>query len=158
MTRHLESNYGAKGSSEVKGDARPLYSHSGHVVAQVKTDRNKTRFLFKRIDQHKHCLKCPPSIAIDQTVLTQAKDLGAEYVLVMDKNTKETWRTSIATFEEHSLVVNRGHGRQLALCFIHWKHTDPNGGPAPAPPELPLTVIEPKVKQLDLFCEGRMAA
>lgn len=126
---------------------QPLFSQSGHVVATLKTDRNGAKYVSKSIDQTRHALRTPPGLAIDRTVFDQAKAEGAQYLLIRDRVTGETWSASFATMEEHGFPVRRGHGLQLGLAFAFWKHRDPNQ----KGPDLPATITAPKVRQFDLF-------
>lgn len=135
-------------SNQRQQKGRPLFSESGHVVATLKTDRNGTKYVSKSIDQTKHALRTPPGLAIDQVIVNQAKAEGAEYLLIRDRVTAETWMAPLAILEEHGFPVNRGHGRQVGLAFHFWKHRIPYRQGA----DLPETITAPKVKQFDLTC------
>ena len=143
--KHSDNTHVGK-QSHKKG--HPLFSEAGQVVATLKTDRNGTKYVSKSIDQTKHALHTPPGLAIDQVIVNQAKAEGAQYLLIRDRVTAETWSANFATLEEHGFPVKRGHGLQIGLSFAFWKHRNPDQ----KGPDLPATITAPKVKQFDLSC------
>lgn len=107
---------------------QPLYSEQGHIVARLLVDEDGVRYIFKSIDKTKHALRTPPALALDKVVLDQAKLSGADYVVIRDKVTTQTWTASIKTIDKAGFAVDRGFGAQIALTFPYWHCNSPDAG------------------------------
>ncbi len=96
----------------------PIYSN-GRVVGYVKAG-----VFYKSISGSKHFLHKPPAIAFDISTLNDAEKAGAVRVEVYDRETRTTYRATLAHVLDKGFTFNRGWGEQIALPFEGWtKHT-----------------------------------
>lgn len=101
-----------------KKQGEPIYS-GARVVGHVKAG-----IFHKVVSGSKHFLQKPPGIAFDVSSLKAAQAAGAVHVEVYDRETRTTYRASIAHVLENGFSFNRGWGEQIALPFEGWiKHT-----------------------------------
>ena len=92
----------------------PIYSGS-HVVGRVEAG-----VFHKSVSGSKHFLQKPPGIAFDVSSLNDAGKAGAVHVEVYDKETRTTYRATLAHVLEHGRTFNRGYGEQIVLTFEGW--------------------------------------
>ncbi len=98
-----------------------IMGSNGKVVGTVIKDT-----LHKRVNSSKHFLRQPPAIAFDAHCIVKAKKLGANKIMVHDKDTKKRYMASYSLFESSAFRINRGFGEQLALPISMWSILDPN--------------------------------
>lgn len=106
---HKNSSNGRKAQVGI-----PVYS-GGHVVGNVVGNVFK-----KSVSSSKHFLQKPPAIAFGMDSLNAAKAAGAERVEVYDKDTRTTYKASMAHLLENGFSFNRGWGEQWALPLDGW--------------------------------------
>jgi len=103
-------------STNKTGGRKPIPIHAGgHIVGQVKNG-----VFSKTVTGSRHFLKVPPAIALSVDSLHQAQAVGAFDVAIYDKETRTTYRASIAHILENGFELNRGFGLQIALPFEGW--------------------------------------
>lgn len=93
-------------------------NRDGRVIGEVLGD-----VLTKRVRGSVHMLRSPRAWAVDVEALRQAERLGARWVVVLDTETGERYRASVAVFWEHGVNVERGFGLQVALPMDYWQRT-----------------------------------
>ena len=108
----------------------------GKKIVGVIKDGN----FIKRVHSSKHFLRKPPAIAFDIDTLTQAQDLGAIKVKIIDLDTNTIYIASIELIFEKGFVFNRGYGIQIGLTLNYWNTS------SPTQPNLskPTTVFKPQ--------------
>lgn len=93
-----------------------IYLDSGKEIGEV----SGTTFR-KVIEGSKHFLRRPPAIAFDVVTIQEAEKLGAKDIMVVDKETKKKYRTTIFNLWHFGFMFNRGKGDQIALRMPYWK-------------------------------------
>ena len=79
----------------------------------------------KHVDASRHFLRKPyPAIAFDLDTLAQAKEQGARFVEVIDRESGKTYRASLERVWSKGFPVNRNHGEQIALALGEWNQGD----------------------------------
>jgi len=81
----------------------------------------------KRLHSKTHFLRKPRAIAFDLDTLTQAQELGASLVRIVDLDTDLIYIVSIELIYEKGFYFNRGFGDQLGLTLNHWQLESPEG-------------------------------
>ncbi len=74
----------------------------------------------KNVRASVHQLRTPPAWAVDCADLDAAEQAGARYVVILDLESLATFWASIEEIRRHGFVLDRGHGKQLALCLDRW--------------------------------------
>ena len=100
---------------------KTIMGSNGKIIGTVIKDT-----LHKRVNSSKHFLRQPPAIAFDRDCIVRAKKLGANKIMVHDKDTKKRYMANYSDFEAKAIRVNRGFGEQLALPISMWSVLDPN--------------------------------
>ena len=85
------------------------------VVGEVRGDT-----FHKSVYGSKHFLRVPQAIANDVKVLNDAEKAGARWVQILEKESGETYKASIAHIRESGFPINRGFGKQIALPLNGW--------------------------------------
>jgi len=65
-------------------------------------------------------LTTPPAWAVDSLALAEAERAGCRFVLVEERASGRAWCAVLSEFRAHSFVLDRGHGRQVALPLRWW--------------------------------------
>ena len=95
----------------------PVYVGS-HIVGKV------CKGVFRKsVIGSRHFLLKPKAIAFDVDSLSQAERAGADCVEVFDKETRTTFRASIAHIRGDGFLLDRGYGKQIALTMEGWIKT-----------------------------------
>ena len=89
-------------------------SQSGHVVGDVRGG-----WLRKSVVTRRHLLRLHDAWATDVRTIAEARRLGAHGIELRDER-GNTWRASFATLEAHGILIDFGHGQQLALPRRYW--------------------------------------
>lgn len=87
----------------------------GQVVGRLVSG-----WLVKRVRSGRHQLRQPPAWCVDLAHLDELEAAGAVGVLLIDEAGTE-WRATLRAFRKFGLVINRGHGVQVALPLAHWR-------------------------------------
>jgi len=82
-------------------------------------------WLVKRVRTDVHQLRRPPAWAVDASHLRELRRLGAAGVRLVDER-GAMWSASAASFEHYGLLVDRGHGHQVALPLAYWRVRRPD--------------------------------
>lgn len=98
----------------------PLFAYNGRKVASLW---GKT--LVKIVKGTKHMLHHPIGWACDSMVVTTAKNMGAQWFHILDKETKDIYECRLEDFFEKGLNINRGYGDQIVLPIQFWKILQP---------------------------------
>lgn len=98
---------------------------NGQVYGVLDTD---TRTLSRRAHSTKHFLRRPAAIALDADSYDQHR-AQFDLVEVYDLDTQRTYRISARDFDAYRFVVDRGYGRQYAVCLNRWTVIDPHAKP-----------------------------
>ena len=78
-------------------------------------------------------LRSPRGWAVDDSILRQARQLGAVRVRILDTETGASYTAGVDDFDANGVPVDRGYGRQTALPIHFWrKQTDGTTTPARA--------------------------
>ena len=85
------------------------------VIGEVRED-----IFHKSVNGSKHFLRVPKAIANDIKVLNEAEKAGAKWVQILDKETDQTYKATIAHIRESGFPINRGWGKQIALPMNGW--------------------------------------
>lgn len=102
-----------------------FYNPAGRVVGLLTYDDLGEGWLVKRVKTDQHQLHTPLSWCVDQLHLTQLREADAAGVLLTDERGWQH-RASLDTFTRHGFVIDRGHGKQVALPITFWEITDPS--------------------------------
>lgn len=78
------------------------------------------RFI-KSVIGSKHQLRSPAAWAIDAEVFDGDIKPNATEIVVIDKETRIKYRTSVDSFDRLKGELDRGFGRQYFLTLTHWK-------------------------------------
>ncbi len=81
-------------------------------------------WLRKHVDSTRHMLRQPPAWAIDADHLDRLEAVGAAGVRLTDEN-GTVWSADLAAFERYGVLIDRGHGRQVALPLSRWERRRP---------------------------------
>jgi len=76
-------------------------------------------------------LRKPPAWSFHNSVLKQARAVGASLVIVADSESGITYRAPLAAFDTKGIAVDRSYGPQTALPLSAWEVVDPGSSPAP---------------------------
>jgi hypothetical protein len=99
---------------------RPLYNQRGQRCAQITEDPGGGLWLDKTVDCSKHRLRTPPAFAVDAAHLIELARVGGDGVRLTDEHSN-VWTASLADFEHHGFVFDRGHGQQVGLPLARWR-------------------------------------
>ncbi len=110
---------GKRKSQRGKSQIEKVRRADGKVVGEIRGE-----VFYKRLRASKHFLFTPLAIANDLDVLAQAKERGARIVEIFDRESKHTYRASIARIWDKGFAVSRGHGEQIALVLKEWTRDD----------------------------------
>ena len=94
-------------------DVTLLYAN-GRQVAEIRDG-----VLYKRV---RFQLKSPPAWALDEAHLEELRKQGGESIELTD-DSGHVWRATLADFDAHGFLVDRGYGRQRALRLERWAVT-----------------------------------
>lgn len=133
--------------------SKSLFSTTGKRIASLAHDEHGRIYVHKTIKASIHALRTPPGLGMDSYALNQAKEQGAEYVLVLDNETGTKYWTPLETMFSKGFAFNRGFGHQIGLPWAFW-HNAKEMPPGTAPKPLLEIVETPKPKQFDLFDQG----
>lgn len=111
------------------GAIRTLTTLDGKHVATAFRDDEGRVYVYKSLWATRHFLRTPPAVAMDNTILSQAEALGAEYFVILDRDSEGYLWTEAKNFRERSFPVARGHNPQTAVPLGLWKEgkCPPNG-------------------------------
>lgn len=109
---------GGQGQGGSGGASRDhcYYNSRGQVVATLDG-----RTLRKVVRGSVHQLRRPPGWGIDEAILEQARQDGAQIVEILDTETHRVYRASLTDFDRWGLRFNRGFGDQVVLPLSHWR-------------------------------------
>jgi hypothetical protein len=99
-----------------KSQPEPLYAFNGRKIAALWCN-----VLVKIVKGTKHMLRHPMGWACDSMVVIAAKNMGAEWFHILDKETRNIYECSMEDFLEKGIEINRGYGEQIVLPIQHWK-------------------------------------
>ena len=103
-------------SKDILAQRTNIYLDNGKPVGYVERDT-----FYKHVKASIHQLRIPPAWACDVTILEQVEELGTIWMVLIDDETKLTWKTSIQAFwGKGSFEINRGYGRQRVLPLEYW--------------------------------------
>jgi len=99
----------------------PIRATNGRVIGCVRrgefvVPRRRSRHWLRRID----------GWAIDERALQRAAMAGAKTVVVIDLETRATYRTSLGQLLAEGTLLDLGHGPQRALPASHWEIERPH--------------------------------
>ena len=116
---------------------RTIKTSTGRSVCTVQDDEYNRTYSFKRINKEVHMLRYPKqSYAYDESVVHQCGRYGVQYHVLKDKESGQKYYTWHDNFEKFGFIVDRGHGRQLALELKYWTTELPKREVVqPPPPE-----------------------
>jgi len=97
----------------------PIYRADGKIIGAIRGD-----VFIKRVDASKHFLRVPPAIGFDVDAIVTARERGAKFAEVFDRESKHTYRAPLSLIESRGFVVNRGYGHQVALPLKDWTRDD----------------------------------
>jgi hypothetical protein len=86
----------------------------GYAVAEITGG-----VLRKKVLPH-HILRSPPAIAFDDAVLTEAGNVGFNFIEVVETTSGTVYTASREMFEAHKVPILRGYGKQSALPLEWW--------------------------------------
>ncbi len=92
--------------------------------------------LRKHVDASRHFLRRPPAICFDRDVLLEAQSQGVQIVEVIDRESGNVFRASLALIWLKGFRLNRGYGDQVALALSLFNREDdaaPEAAPAMQP-------------------------
>jgi len=92
-----------------------IRNRDGRIVGVIKNG-----ILTKKVDSRIHKLRIVDGYGIERYLLEQAKKNGAEKIRIVETDTEKVREASIKLFEEKSIELDFGHGRQLALAGNYW--------------------------------------
>tara|TARA_Y100000310_G_scaffold87215_1_gene84048 strand:- start:57 stop:947 length:891 start_codon:yes stop_codon:yes gene_type:complete len=102
---------------ELEGlDGRLVYTASGRKMGVVSRG-TFTKF----IKGSEHLLRKPPAIAYDSLPFDTAIKNSCKNLVVVDVETGEEYRTTVAEFISSKFSINRGFGEQYALSLSMWE-------------------------------------
>lgn len=100
------------------GDVSIEIFYAGRVVGETRADG----YFQKVMHFSRHLLQKPkPSIALNVDVLDAAEQQGAHSCEIIDAESGEHYRASIAIIRARGFRVDRGMGLQLALPLTDWE-------------------------------------
>ncbi|HLJ58971.1 MAG TPA: hypothetical protein VKZ50_04490 [bacterium] len=88
---------------------------------------NKHREVYlERLGDMRHVFGPPlvmeAGFAFDVETISDARDLGAEWVIVVTRNGRKRWIARLDAFAEHGQPFRvEGYNAQLCLALRHWK-------------------------------------
>jgi hypothetical protein len=94
-----------------------FYEGSVRPVGEFNLD---TKTFTRRLHSSRHFLKTPPAICFQDSIIKQIKDLGCQSIKVIDSDSGDFYEVDFTTFQEKSILVNRGYGLQCALPLNYW--------------------------------------
>lgn len=100
-----------------------FYNQKGKVIGRLV---GKT--LQKKVKGSVHRLRKPPGWAWDKKVLEEAEKLGGTESEIKDIETGTKYIANLSIFRVHGILINRGHGEQIALPIAYWT-TDEEDNP-----------------------------
>ncbi len=100
-----------------------FYNQRGKVIGRLV---GKT--LQKKVRGSVHQLRKPSGWAWDESVLIKAEELGGTEAEITDIETGTRYITNLSLFHVHGILINRGHGKQIALPIAYWD-TDEEDNP-----------------------------
>jgi hypothetical protein len=82
--------------------------------------RGDVLVFLKRVDSQRHRLKYPEEAwAVDEAALLEAQAAGATRIEIEDERGRRWW-TRLEFLLAEGQVLDRGHGRQVALASLRW--------------------------------------
>ena len=81
----------------------------------------------KRVKEEKHILRNPLSWAIDKKIIDEAYANGATDIRIEATDTDKVYKTTMKTFMDNAITLDRGFGRQVALLIKNCTTTTPEG-------------------------------
>ena len=81
----------------------------------------------KRVKEKTHMLRTPPSWAFDKQIIDEAYANGATDIRIEATDTDKVYKTTMKTFMDIAITLERGFGRQVALLIKNWTTTTPEG-------------------------------
>lgn len=103
---------------------------------------------YKRTLTDGQILRKPPAIAISQDVVDKLAAMGVVDLIMTNRDTGVTYKTTLAHFQEAGFPLDRGYGKQVALPLYGWVTT------STITKQLEPVYIEaakPEAEQLSLF-------
>lgn len=95
--------------------------HIGLNIIGTIVEEDGQRILQKSVVSQQHMLRKPPSWCWAVSVIEEAYDYSVDLIRITDRNSGKMWTVPFETFVQHSMVIDRGHGEQLALSLDYWK-------------------------------------
>lgn len=89
---------------------------AGRVVGIVDGE-----VFYKTVSASKHFLHTPRAIALDTQSLVDARDAGAFFVEIHDRESGEVYNATIEAIWKRGFTLDRGYGRQIALPIELWQ-------------------------------------
>ena len=99
-----------------------LRTYDGVVVADLVGTT-----VIKRVKEEKHILRKPLSWAFDKKIIDEAYANGATDIRIEATDTDKVYKTTMKTFIDKAIKIDRGFGRQVALLIKHWTTKSPEG-------------------------------
>lgn len=78
------------------------------------------RDFMKFVSSERHFLHTPPAIAFDVSTLDDAEKVGANRVIVHDRDTRNVYSAPISLVREMGFSVDRKCGQQIALALAYF--------------------------------------
>jgi len=98
------------------------------IIRRIKHKRVKTsvgwvrrNVWMKVIDGRKHFLQTPHKLCFDMSSIQDAQKQGAEYVVVLDKNSNQVYGERINTLWLDGWLEDRGHNKQWGIRLNAWR-------------------------------------
>lgn len=111
---------------------------------------DRTREYYRRVEGCRHFLRKPPAITNDCLALAEAERLGAARVRIVDSETGIEYTCIMVVIRDYGFTIDRGYGQQIALPFVYWVKTAPDG--TITQPTLPKqSEAQPEAEQVPLF-------
>jgi hypothetical protein len=92
----------------------PIFLNS-QIIGEVKDG-----IFYKTVSGKKNFLRKPPAIANNTSILEYVKELGAEEVIIRDKDTQKVYQASVELILRKGFKISRGFGEQIALPINQW--------------------------------------
>ena len=97
---------------------KKIYSDSGKLVGWVDWEVNA---ICKHVKASRHMLRKPPAWAWDKSIIEAALALNIVNVIVYDKESRITYKTSIHNLVKKGFEFERSYGRQTGLALCYWQ-------------------------------------
>lgn len=102
-------------------------SKEGKIVTIVDNDGKEKKIGFihdrkfiKVVRKSKHFLHTPPAIGIDQYIFQTHIADECDIIVILDREEKAVYTTSVEAFGRYAMTLDRGFGTQRALTMNHW--------------------------------------